>query len=213
MDALEDFDFGEEARPNLNAPTFGARPAFGRRVTADDGSALFGGLTSSFDDSDPSSPVIPASSPTSNASMSPPASPSLQADLATSLAEPLGPRMSKSSHLTDDGFVEAVSEVDGSTIRVPADDVSCLFFVLLSMCSQLTSPLYADRARTPEIKSRWRRATHLVVLYPPRARSYLPFRRSRARLLFYLARSLRRGEYFDDSYKYRRELYCLGANR
>ena len=125
MDALEDFDFGEEARATLDVPTtFGGRPAFGRRVTADDGSALFGGLTSSFDDSEPSSPVVPDST-TSNASLSPPASPSVQADLATSLDEPLGPSMSKSSHLTDDGFVEAVSEVDGKTIRVPADDVSC----------------------------------------------------------------------------------------
>lgn len=126
MDALEDFDFGEEARPTLHVPTstgFGARPAFGRRVTADDGSALFGGLTSSFDDSDPPSPVV-APEDASSSSLSPPVSPSLQADLATSIAEPLGPGMSSSSHLAADGMVEAVSEVDGSKIRVPADDVS-----------------------------------------------------------------------------------------
>lgn len=175
MDALEDFDFGEENRRrgeegsgdtgSMDAP----RPSFARTVTADhDGSAHFGAMATSFETSPAPAPSLPLpvshdasshatasdfplssvltsgapldraqstpttrarstsrSSNTSGTSLSPPSSPSLlQADLATSKSEPLGPAMNPTSHLTEDGFIEAVSEVDGSIIRVPADDVS-----------------------------------------------------------------------------------------
>jgi hypothetical protein len=134
MDALDDFDFGEETRavsspsssPSstslkvTSSPSFGARPTFGRRNTADDGSALFGGLSSSFDDE--FGPPRPAPTSASLNHFSPPTSPT--ADRATSKEEPLGPGMSTSAHLAQDGFIEAVSEVDGKMIRVPADDVS-----------------------------------------------------------------------------------------
>ncbi|SCV69501.1 BQ2448_2521 [Microbotryum intermedium] len=152
-DALNDFDFGEEGRrvesnaaagnPDLDAPNSAAiSPAFGaprpgllRRDTVEDGSAAFGGLSS------PSSPTEEASpkdltTPTSlsgrasslsrasrDSISSPPVSPGLQADLATSEDEPLGHGMARSAHLTNEGMVEVVSEVDGRTIRVPADDI------------------------------------------------------------------------------------------
>ncbi|KAM0792410.1 hypothetical protein ACM66B_005088 [Microbotryomycetes sp. NB124-2] len=119
MESLEDFDFGEQGRMTTttsNSASPGSRPAFDRSMTADDGSAAFGGLSLQTDDIGP--PV-----PDKVLSKSPPTSPSLQADLATTAAEPLGPSMAPGSHLTDDGFVEAVSEVDGSLIRVPADDI------------------------------------------------------------------------------------------
>lgn len=152
-----DFDFNEDSRtiPSINLPddlpmqvddltaaSFGGgggqRPTFLRRQTADDGSNLFGGLTSAFDDasSGPPSPAYSSDQHTSPASAhsgrfddSESDSATVHgseadADLATSFSEPLGPGMSSSAHLTTDGQVEAVSEVDGSIIRVPADDVS-----------------------------------------------------------------------------------------
>ncbi|KAI5475707.1 hypothetical protein MNV49_001041 [Pseudohyphozyma bogoriensis] len=138
MDALEDFDFEEDGRgPAPAASTvspsapFGfrpSRPVFARTATAEDGSALFGGLSTSLEDT-PTSPRSPSSSfsppplsPTTSAkALSPPTSPSLVADLATSLAEPLGPSMHEGSHFTPDGFIEA--EVEGKTVKVPADEM------------------------------------------------------------------------------------------
>lgn len=125
LPAMGDFDFAEDARDGLSAdaessssPTAHAlrlpRPVFARTATADDGSALFGGFAS---------PESPGSSPFGrHRSLSPPQSPSIQADLATSAEEPLGPMMQSGSHLTEDGFVETT--IDGKLIRVPADEVS-----------------------------------------------------------------------------------------
>ncbi|KAK4058758.1 sporulation-induced protein [Microbotryomycetes sp. JL221] len=128
MESLEDFDFGEQTRPQgTGSLSASPRPGFDRSTTAEDGSQAFGGLSTSFDE-EPADPPLPDKhfnhEVIGRSSLSPPTSPSLQADLATTDEEPLGPSMSASSHLTNDGFVEAISEVDGSTIRVPADDVS-----------------------------------------------------------------------------------------
>ena len=82
-------------------------------MTADDGSALFGGLSS---DDEPASGVTP------------PRSPSVQADRATSEEEPLGPSMHGDARLTEDGFVETV--VEGKKVRVPADEVGFRFVLV-----------------------------------------------------------------------------------
>ncbi|KAK4053021.1 sporulation-induced protein [Microbotryomycetes sp. JL201] len=120
MESLEDFDFDEQGRVTASTASPSARPVFDRSVTADDGSAAFGGLSLQTDDI---GPPVPDKVVAGELSKSPPTSPSMQADLATTEAEPLGPSMAPGSHLADDGFVEAVSEVDGSLIRVPADDI------------------------------------------------------------------------------------------
>lgn len=125
-DALEDFDFDEETRQSQSSLSVATspRPSFARTVTADnDGSAPFGGLALDTSVVPVVAAVAAGQSHAPHPSSTTFGSPSLQADLATSDAEPLGPGMRHGSHLTRDGFVEAVSEVDGSTIRVPADDV------------------------------------------------------------------------------------------
>jgi hypothetical protein len=130
MDDLEDFDFNEDGRtpvPSINGiepshvtsttalSKLPARPIFARSNTADDGSSLFGGLSTAFDDASDWPQNTPASA------FSPPTSPAVR---ATSLEEPLGPGIHDGSHLTDDGFVETT--VDGKTFKVPADEVSGL---------------------------------------------------------------------------------------
>jgi len=138
MDAMDDFDFGEEGRPPRSAAATGAgttastfisgvagpsRPVFARSVTAEDGSSLFGGLSSTYEDgtTSPRSPQRHTRT-LSSSSLPPPVSPSLSADLATSLSEPLGPGVKSDAHLTDDGLVETV--VEGKVIRVPADEIA-----------------------------------------------------------------------------------------
>ena len=164
-----DFDFTEHERtsPHLTQgvpqpstlasvpepPTTGAgfglqRPPFDRQLTADDGSAVFGGL--GFDGASPTSPVLalPAlpSSPTSpvpasrrrrssassarssssagkRSSLSPPPSPArtaLAAEVLTS-EEPLGPGVSGEARVNEEGMVER--EVGGVVVRVPADEI------------------------------------------------------------------------------------------
>jgi hypothetical protein len=128
---LEDFDFSESAT---------IRPRLSETHPFDDGSRLFGGLSSEFDDESPviqPAVLLSASSPKESIGGSSPfGSPSTLgfADRATTSAEPLGPSMHYSSHLTSDGMVEA--EVDGHVIKVPADDVSLFFsHVVLLLCS------------------------------------------------------------------------------
>ena len=116
MDSLEDFDLNEDAREQSHS-----RPHFARTATADDGSALFGGLTSFSPP--PLSPSSPRASPFGrHTSLSPPSSPSIQADLATSPSDPLGPSIRRDARLLEDGMVEATVD-GGKVIRVPADEV------------------------------------------------------------------------------------------
>ncbi|KAK4704808.1 hypothetical protein P7C70_g1404, partial [Phenoliferia sp. Uapishka_3] len=152
MEALNDFDFNEDGRlttdsqptssPALRLP----RPVFARTATADDGSSLFGGLASSS----PTSPISPRASPFGrHASLSPPlspSSPSVQADLATTDAEPLGPSMQAGARLTQEGFVEAT--VEGKIIRVPADEV-CQPWGLLA--TPVDSSLILDCSGSPKV--------------------------------------------------------------
>ncbi|KAM0756105.1 SAPS-domain-containing protein [Meredithblackwellia eburnea MCA 4105] len=149
--ALEDFDFDEDKRSSSVLPNNSTLPLsrpeekFARTASFDDGSNHFGGLSSSFDE-DSRSEMSPSSSSNSlkeespksirtprslpplspplprSASFSPPTSPSVQADLATSLEEPLGPNVHEGSHLTSDGFVETT--LNGKVVRVPADEIA-----------------------------------------------------------------------------------------
>ncbi|GAA5888010.1 hypothetical protein JCM6882_000247 [Rhodosporidiobolus microsporus] len=123
MDSFDDFDFAEESRA--------ASSAFGQDSTAfvpisdeaDDGSSRFGRL-SLAGESDPGSPAETASPlppidvafANSVAGLG-----SAAADKATSPTEPLGPSVHEGAHIAQDGFVEA--EVEGKTVRVPADDI------------------------------------------------------------------------------------------
>ncbi|GAA5921785.1 hypothetical protein JCM1841_001862 [Sporobolomyces salmonicolor] len=136
-----DFDFGESSRSPSSFPSTSFTPhdsssasssafdfprgTFGDSLTADpieDGSSMFGRLSIG---SDPGSPeaeeqhralppleVMLAQSEQERAA---------DADRATSPTEPLGPAMHENAHVTDDGMVEA--EVEGKTVRVPADDI------------------------------------------------------------------------------------------
>lgn len=110
-EALDDFDLSEMAAESPR------RPSFPRSMTAEDGSATFGGLSSSPPSSPPPQPPL---SPTGSHSSSS-STHSIQASLATSVDEPLGPSMHVPSHLTADGMVEA--EVEGRVVRVPADEI------------------------------------------------------------------------------------------
>ncbi|GAA5947303.1 hypothetical protein JCM3765_001616 [Sporobolomyces pararoseus] len=137
MDAFDDFDFGESSRTTISLPATPqedetstssvfdfARPSFGRTETSDsaidDGSSMFGRL-SIGGSSAPNSPDAGDQQPLPpiDAAFSEPHSD--DADLATDESEPMGPSMHPNAHVTDDGFVEA--EVEGKTIRVPADDI------------------------------------------------------------------------------------------
>lgn len=153
MDQFEDFDLGEESRPaatsgsgfggavDLSASSSASSSAAGGAVApvADDvdGSDRFGRL--SLGDSSSSSSV-PTSPQTSRSTTAPaPPSPVLAAAESASSAssealareegeedeedeeEDLGPALHPGAHLTEDGQVEA--EVEGRTIRVPADDI------------------------------------------------------------------------------------------
>lgn len=150
MDQFEDFDLGEESRSaatsgsgfggavDLSASSSGViAPA----ATDDDvdGSDRFGRL--SLADSSSSSPSAPTSPQTSRSTAAAAApSPALAALAAAESAssgssgtvakegteeeeeeEDLGPALHPGAHLTEDGQVEA--EVEGRTIRVPADDI------------------------------------------------------------------------------------------
>ncbi|GAA5853148.1 hypothetical protein JCM9279_000874 [Rhodotorula babjevae] len=138
MDSFDDFDFGEETRAGgPAAPSFGGavdRPPFERASTEeDDGSDRFGRL-SLGDMSEPGSPAEAQDKPlpsiddalandalaTSTADEDSPDG-STAADRATSPTEPLGPSVHPGAHLTQDGMVEV--EVEGRTVRAPADDI------------------------------------------------------------------------------------------
>lgn len=138
MDSFDDFDFGEETRAGgPAAPSFGGavdRPPFERATTEeDDGSDRFGRL-SLGDMSEPGSPAEVQDKPlpsiddalandalaTSTAAEDAPDG-STAADRATSPTEPLGPSVHPGAHLTQDGMVEV--EVEGRTVRAPADDI------------------------------------------------------------------------------------------
>ncbi|GAA5927003.1 hypothetical protein JCM10213_005548 [Rhodosporidiobolus nylandii] len=122
MDSFDDFDFSEEGRATSSA--FEARPVFARAETEeDDGSSRFGRL-SLAGESEPGSPAEGVSPlpPLDVALANEVAGPgSVAADAATSPTEPLGPSVHEGAHLAADGFVEA--EVEGQTVRVPADDI------------------------------------------------------------------------------------------
>jgi hypothetical protein len=92
--------------PLSPSPGFGVRPAFTSTISQD-GSSLFGSLSSPFDD-----PVEEHEGPSGSYPV--------EADKATSFGEPLGPGMHEGARLNG-GFVEA--QVDGKVVRVPADDV------------------------------------------------------------------------------------------
>lgn len=140
MDAFDDFDFGESSRPTISLPTTPqedestpsvfdfARPSFGTNEpsdsTIDDGSSMFGRL--SIGSSAPGSPATEDQTPLPLIDTAIAGSSSEAADLATDEAEPMGPSMHPNAHVTEDGFVEA--QVEGKTIRVPADDVSFRLF-------------------------------------------------------------------------------------
>lgn len=130
MDAFDDFDFGEETRPGgPPAASFGGavdRPPFHRGSTEeDDGSDRFGRL-SLGDVSDPGSPDKGESKPLPSlddamANSGDDVNGSTAADRATSPTEPLGPALHPGAHLTQDGMIEV--EVEGRTVRAPADDI------------------------------------------------------------------------------------------
>ncbi|GAA6006436.1 hypothetical protein JCM11491_004958 [Sporobolomyces phaffii] len=137
MDAFDDFDFGESSRPTISLPPTPqedeaapsvfdfAQPSFGSTepvdASIDDGSSMFGRL--SIGSSAPGSPASEDQKPL------PPIEGAFgtdlheddAADLATDEQEPMGPSMHPNAHVTEDGFVEA--EVEGKTVRVPADDI------------------------------------------------------------------------------------------
>ncbi|GAA5841518.1 hypothetical protein JCM11251_001248 [Rhodosporidiobolus azoricus] len=123
MDAFDDFDFTEESRATSSAfePE---RSTFGSATSeADDGSSRFGRLSLAGDSApsspaDTTSPLPPIDIALANsvAGLG-----SADADKATSPTEPLGPAVHAGAHIARDGFVEA--EVDGRTVRVPADDI------------------------------------------------------------------------------------------
>ncbi|GAA5985159.1 hypothetical protein JCM11641_005470 [Rhodosporidiobolus odoratus] len=136
-DDFGDFEGGDEGPTSITLPTmetfedfdFGAfkhdQPSFGGATTeaTDDGSSRFGRL--SIGESDPSSPAEGPPLPL------PPIDLALAssvagvgagtADAATSPSAPLGPAVHEGAHLAEDGFVEA--EIEGKTVRVPADDI------------------------------------------------------------------------------------------
>ncbi|GAA5931202.1 hypothetical protein JCM3775_004960 [Rhodotorula graminis] len=136
MDSFDDFDFGEETRAGgPAAPSFGGavdRPPFARTATEEeDGSDRFGRL-SLGDMSEPGSPAEVQDKPLPSiddalandalaTSHDDPHDGSTAADRATSPTEPLGPSVHPGAHLTHDGMVEV--EVEGRTVRAPADDI------------------------------------------------------------------------------------------
>lgn len=106
MDQFEDFDLGEESRPTASSSGFGGAipvsAGHGEAAAEADGSDRFGRL-SLGDSPAPTSPAILNEAPSADAE------------------DDLGPAMHPGAHLTADGQVEA--EVEGKTIRVPADDI------------------------------------------------------------------------------------------
>ncbi|GAA5978489.1 hypothetical protein JCM10908_004376 [Rhodotorula pacifica] len=118
MDQFEDFDLGEESRPPAASGSgFGGAvdlSASGAVAPAgdEDGSEAFGRLSLG----DASTPASPHTERTAALPATETSDQSAEAD-----EDDLGPALHPGAHLTGDGQVEA--EVEGRTIRVPADDI------------------------------------------------------------------------------------------